>query len=128
MHRSAWTWICFVLAVVLVLASVWCGFVVLDTGLTVGDAIGSPPSLTPKGQQWLRQLNHRGNLAELGVVVSIGLASVCLGTGFRGKYKWPDVWAYFAALVICPVSAVAIGLGFFALMELFPSLGWIVQN
>lgn len=119
MSRFSLTWLWFLLAAVLVFAAIGCGFEVFATGMAIGDMMGAPPYITPEGRQLIAQLTRRNNFAVTEVVFSLALASVCLGTGLRIRYKFSYVYAYIAGFLICPAVVVAIPIGVLAYRELF---------
>ena len=121
MARSGWTWVWFGLALCLVFASLVCAVEVFATGMARGDMIGAPPSFTPQGQQAMTLLERQNTIASDGVVISLLLAAICLGTGLHVRYQWSMLNSYGAALVICPVSAIAICLFLLALKDFFHS-------
>lgn len=119
MTRSRWTWSWFALAVFFIFASLVCFSEVFITGITHGAMIGTPSSLTTAGQREMAQLDHRNKIASDGVLGALLISAICLGTGLRVRYRWTLFESYFAAVVICPLTAVAICVAFLALHDLF---------
>jgi hypothetical protein len=122
MIRSSWSWLWFLLAVLLVLATVACGVEVLAASMTRGDTIGSLSPFTGLDQQWwMRGIELRRKTVDAEAICLL-LACICLGTGLRTKFRWSIADAYVAAFVICPLSAVAICVAaFLAISDLFHS-------
>lgn len=107
MSRFSWSWLWFLLAVLLVLATIACGMEFLAASMTRGDSIDSLSSFTLDQQWWVRGLEHRRKTVAA-EAICLALASICLGTGLRTKFRWSIADAYVAAFFLCPLASVAL--------------------
>jgi hypothetical protein len=101
-------WIWFLIPLALVVGATCCEMSVLATGMARGDMIGSPPSFTAEGQQSIRWLQRDGKVAFAGVIVFLGLSSLCLGTVLHRVFEHRAFEAYFAGFAVCPLASAVL--------------------
>lgn len=100
------------LAVVLTVCATGFEIEVIGAGMTIGDMTGTPPAQTPAGQQTIRDLQHRGNLALTETVSALVGACFFLGAVLGPSFerrtpgRQSRLTGYFVSLVACPVVSV----------------------